>query len=96
MLGEIYEALKVYQKENSTSYGGVTGGVTNILTYILMNPGNRANTIASALQIPLRSVERYLSTLKKAGLIEFRGAPRNGGYFHINEGGSRLNDQWND
>ncbi len=85
MLTEIYEALKVYQREDATPDGGVNGGViggvNDIMTYIQMNPGNRANTIANALQIPLRSVERYLSELKKAGKIEFRGAPKNGGYF---------------
>ena len=52
-----------------------------------MNPGNRANTIANTLQLPLRSVERYLSELKKADKIEFRGAPGNGWYFCMDEHG---------
>ncbi len=89
MLTEIYEALKVCQRGDVTSDGGVSGGVNggvnDILSYIQMNPGHRAKAIANALQIPLRSVERYLSELKKAGKIEFRGAPRNGGYFYMDE-----------
>lgn len=80
MLTEIHETLKVYQREKSAD-GGVNGGVNDVLKYILINPNSRVNVIAEALQIPVRSVERYLSQLKKDGKIEFRGAPRNGGYF---------------
>lgn len=84
MLAEIHAALKVYQYKDAMSGGvsdGVSGGVNNILKYIQMNPNSRANGIAEALQIPLRSVERYLSQLKRDWKVEFRGAPRNGGYF---------------
>ncbi|NCC53542.1 MAG: Fic family protein, partial [Spartobacteria bacterium] len=89
MLTEIYEALKVYQSEKASSggvNGGVNGGVSEVLAYIQLNPGSRANAIAKALKISLRSVERYLSGLKNEGKIEFRGAPRNGGYFWKEEG----------
>lgn len=90
MFMEIHEALKVYQQDNALPdggvIGGVTGGVSDALAFIQMNPNSRANAIAKALQIPLRSVERYLSQLKKDGKIEFRGAPRNGGYFLKDEG----------
>ena len=48
---------------------------------ILANPGIRANVIAGQLNMPLRSLQRELSRLKNAGKIEFRGAPKNGGYF---------------
>lgn len=90
MLTEIHEALKLYQREDVAQgggvNGGVSGGVNDVLNYIGANPNSRANAIAEALQIPLRTVERYLSQLKKGGKIEFRGAPRNGGYFLKDEG----------
>ncbi len=90
MLTEIADALKVYQQDNTIQTGGVNGGVnggvTSIIQYIKMHPGNRANTIADNLHISLRSVQRYLSQLKKENKIEFRGAPRNGGYFLKDEG----------
>jgi hypothetical protein len=41
----------------------VSAILKSVLTYIHMSPGHRANTIANALQIPLRSVERYLACL---------------------------------
>jgi len=27
------------------------------------------------------TIERYLNNLKKSGMIEFRGAPKSGGYY---------------
>ena len=85
MLSEIAAAFKVYQQDDAPKTGGVNGGVnggvTSIVEYIREHPGCRANTIADAVQVPLRSVQRYLSQLKKENIIEFRGAPRNGGYF---------------
>ena len=84
MLAEIYETLKAYQREeipNGAVSGGVNGGVSQVIAYIKANPGCRANAIAGALSIPLRTVQRYLSQLKEGSAIEFRGAPRNGGYF---------------
>ena len=42
---------------------------------------SRANQISEALNIPLRTLQRELSRLKAAGQIEFRGAPKNGGYY---------------
>ena len=45
------------------------------------NPGIRAGMLAEQLSISRRTAERHLQTLKKAERIEFRGAPRNGGYY---------------
>ena len=55
-----------------------------MLTYIRKHPGCRANEISEALSIPFRSVQRRLGALKKKKAIEFRGAPKNGGY-HLKE-----------
>lgn len=33
------------------------------------------------LQIPVKSLERYVKQLKDANLIEFKGANRTGGYY---------------
>lgn len=88
MLTEIYEALKVYQEEEAPDgavSGAVSGAVNQIFAHIKANPGSRSNAIADALNIPLRSVQRYLTQLKSENKIEFRGAPRNGGYFCMDE-----------
>ena len=86
MLTEIFETLKLYQSDESSD-GAVNGAVNQVLEYLQDQPGSRANSVAEALNIPLRSVQRYLTQLKKDGLVEFQGAPRNGGYFLKGEGG---------
>lgn len=72
--------------------GGVNGGVRSksggvnleelIFDAIKNNPGANAPTIAGMLQKSLRTTQRYLKSLSDDGRIEFRGAPKNGGY-HI-------------
>lgn len=77
MLAEILNALKQHTAEE------VAGSDNPVLDFILRHPGSRANQISEALNIPLRTIQRELSNLKAAGKIEFRGAPKNGGYFAI-------------
>ena len=83
MLQELLQALK----EHQLLPGGVNGGVTpeDVSEFIRRNPGLRANAIAAALAIPVRSLERHLKRLREENVIEFRGAPRNGGYFRKEE-----------
>ena len=45
------------------------------------NPGIRAGMLAKKLSIGRRTAERHLQALKRVERIEFRGAPRNGGYY---------------
>jgi len=89
MLHAIRAALK-QRLENAS--GGVNGGVNGavnggaadgaavVLAYVRKHPGVRANAIAAALVMPLRTVQRHLCRLKGEKRIRFRGAPRNGGY----------------
>ena len=64
--------------------GGVSGGVNNILVLIENNPGINVSSIKSLLNIPQRTIERWINQLKKDNKIEFKGAPKTGGYFVIN------------
>ena len=75
MLNEILNALKQHTESD------VVESDNPLLDFILKHPGSRANQISEALNIPLRTLQRELSRLKAAGQIEFRGAPKNGGYF---------------
>ena len=75
MLNEILNALKQHTSGTSIETGNP------VLDFILHHPGSRANQISAALNIPLRTLQRELGHLKGAGQIEFRGAPKNGGYF---------------
>ena len=75
MLKEILNALKQHTEDE------VVESDNPVLDFILKHPGCRSNQIAEALNIPLRTLQRELSRLKGDGQIEFRGAPKNGGYF---------------
>ncbi len=77
MLGEILHALK---RNQETASGGVNGGV-KILEFIQLHPGCRVNFIAETIGISNRIVERYIRQLREQGKIEFRGAPKTGGYY---------------
>lgn len=79
MLQEILNTLKIHIVGGVN--GAVFGGVNPISDFIMKHPGIRANQISEALGIPLRTLQRELSRLKACGQIEFRGAPKNGGYW---------------
>ena len=66
--------------------GGANGGVNLeelIFEYIAQHPGIKAPAIAEGVQKSLRTTQRYLKMLSDGGRIEFRGAPKNGGYYQI-------------
>jgi ATP-dependent DNA helicase RecG len=61
--------------------GGVNVGVNGLLSYIQTHPGQRAGEMAVAFKLTKRTIERWLKQLKETNEIEFRGAPKTGGYF---------------
>ncbi len=75
MLNKIQNVLK------QRTSGIILNSDDPVLDFIFHHPGSRANQISAALNIPLRTLQRELSRLKGVGQIEFRGAPKNGGYF---------------
>ena len=52
-----------------------------LLQILKDNPGLRVPELINRLKKSRPTVERYLRQLRKNDLIEFRGAPKNGGYF---------------
>ena len=62
----------------------VNDGITKvILDTIVQRPGVRTNEIATHIGKSIPTVSRHIKILKDSGKIEFRGAPKNGGYFAI-------------
>ena len=60
---------------------GLNVGVNELLAYVESHPGQRAGEMAVAFKLTQRTIERWLNQLKEKGLIEFRGAPKTGGYY---------------
>lgn len=61
--------------------GGVSSDPSNLLLLIQKNPGLRVVDLVEKAGQPQRTLERWLKQLKDSQLIEFRGAPKAGGYY---------------
>ena len=56
-----------------------------VKSYIADHPGCRRKDILSEIKLSPRTLDRQLAHLAKSDAIEFRGAPKNGGYYVINQ-----------
>lgn len=65
--------------------GGVSEGVNRLVNYIKNNPGKRVPAMVKALNIPGKTIERWLKDLKEKGKVEYRGSSKKGGYWEIIE-----------
>ena len=92
-----FNSAMARKRRMKSNDGGVNGGVNGgenekrggvnleelLFDAIRNNPGLNAPTLAEMLQKSLRTVQRYLKQLTENERIEFRGAPKNGGYHVI-------------
>lgn len=60
---------------------GVGEGVNGLYLLIKKNEGNRVPFFAKVLNTSEKNIERWLKQLKQDKKIEFRGAPKTGGYY---------------
>jgi ATP-dependent DNA helicase RecG len=91
--------VTVYAKVPETIDGGVYGGVNGgvnletvdvvnvdskaIFSFIEKNPGVNVLFLMNHFEVPKRTVERWVKQLKDEHKIEFRGAPKTGGYWVV-------------
>ena len=68
-------------------YEGVNEGVIDELSLLYhqieKHPGKKANELNEQINKSIATTERYLKILKEQGFIEFRGAPKTGGYYSL-------------
>lgn len=64
---------------------GVNTELRKLVALIDATPGMNAKQLATAIGKGHSTVERYIKILRENQLIEFRGAPKDGGYFLIIE-----------
>ena len=62
---------------------GVNEGVAILTELIARSPGKRLPYYAEQLNIPRKTVERWLKTLRKEQAIVFKGPPKTGGYWIV-------------
>ena len=56
-------------------------GVKTLIALIKEAPGKRTPFFSQRLGTSVKNIERWLKQLKDREEIEFRGAPKTGGYF---------------
>ena len=61
--------------------GGTNEGINRLLEFIRKNPGKRVVEIAAVLNVPSKTIERWIKKLKEQGVIVFSGPRKSGGYF---------------
>lgn len=71
--------------------GGVNGGIEKVLEFIRRMPGLRVPQISMTIQVPVKTLEKWLKQLKESHEIEFRGSSRSGGYWSKGEHAGGVN-----
>ena len=74
------DSISKKQKDDGLN-DGLNKRINNVYNVILGNPGIRTPAITAKTGKSIATVERAVSELKKQGKIEFRGAPKTGGYY---------------
>jgi ATP-dependent DNA helicase RecG len=75
-----YEGVREGVNEG-VSKGVTPDGITRLYRHIAQYPGLRTPVLSQQLQIPGKTLERWLKQLKQAQRITFRGAAKTGGYY---------------
>lgn len=76
-----YTSKKVHEGLNGRLNGTINGAIKEVYDYIQSNQGASAVDMENKLNIPLRTLQRWLKELKEKELIEYRGSKKTGGYF---------------
>lgn len=91
-MGNGYLVTLSYEVNEGVSEGasegvseGVTTGPNQLLMLITEIPGLRTTQISQSLNVPIKTLERWLKTLRDEDKVEFRGASKTGGYFSIED-----------
>jgi len=60
---------------------GVNEGANTLVELIKQRPGMRVPALAESMNISPKNLDRWLKQLREAGLIEFIGSSKTGGYY---------------
>lgn len=60
---------------------GVNEGVNNLYQSIMEKPGIRLPELSTKLNVPVKTLERWIRQLRGENKVIFKGAPKTGGYY---------------
>jgi ATP-dependent DNA helicase RecG len=63
----------------------VSEGVARLLDCVREQPGVRIPEISQRLQVPAKTIERWIKKLRDENRVVFKGAPKTGGYFLLDD-----------
>lgn len=85
----------VFKRQNANSanhdiVNGIVNGIVNeneqvVLNLLANTPGLNASEISGRINKSVRTTMRYIRVLQNKDLIEFRGAPKTGGYYLLSK-----------
>ncbi len=84
---EIANAMQMtFYKQSSVGVNegineGVNEGIKSLYEFIKNNPSLRVSQMEKALNIPAKTLERWIKQLKEEDKIEYRGSKKRGGYY---------------
>jgi ATP-dependent DNA helicase RecG len=64
--------------------------LNHLLVFIYQHEGSQTSAISENLSIPVKTIERYISILRKLNIIGYSGAKRTGGYYLSEEFKNRI------
>lgn len=72
---------RVSDRVNDRVKISLAGEQESLFRYIEANPGKNTEVIAGVMKKSVPTISRYIKELKELGKVEFRGAPKTGGYY---------------
>lgn len=79
-----FRVILFKEKIDNGANGGITGGINELYDFIKQNEGLSAVLLSEKLNIPLRTIQRWIKQLKDEEKIVYIGSKKTGGYKKIN------------
>ena len=73
--------VTIFKKKLTSRDEGINEGINSLYNYIKSNPSQRVSQIKNSLDVPAKTLERWIKQLKDEGKVEYLGSKKTGGYY---------------
>ncbi|MBB5346794.1 hypothetical protein JWG42_18340 [Desulfoprunum benzoelyticum] len=80
---EVLESFMHVEGVNEGVSEGVNEGVSRLYQAVKHNPGIRLPELSTRLNVPVKTLERWVKQLRSEKKVVFRGAAKTGGYYVV-------------